>query len=115
MLGVMGKTLIAAIIIAIVLAGWASHHHGSSPAPAPASSHASTTSTSGAGSVHPVGNQVVHESGPDGDVSATCQPDGTPTDVHPDTAAARTRARSLCASANADAQAVANQLNAVDK
>lgn len=89
----MGKTIIAAIIVAIVLAGWAGSHHGSSPAPTPASSHASTAAVNADG------------------VSAACQADGTPTDVHPDTAAARQKARSLCASANADAQTVASQLN----
>lgn len=97
-------TVIAAIILAVVLAGIDSKH-GASPAPtAPASSTSTPT-----GAVHPVGSSAVQ----DGDVSAVCDAAGKPVSVSPNTAAGRARAAQLCASVNSDAATVASKLNAM--
>lgn len=104
-------TIIAAIILAVVLAGMA---HKQAPAvtpPAPASSTAAPVTAPATG-VAPVGNQAVRSDDANGTVTAVCAADGTPSDVHPDTATGRATARRLCASANSDAQIVASRLNA---
>lgn len=88
-------TIIAAIILAVVLAG-ISHKH---TAPSPAG-------------VAPVSSHAVHSSGSDGIVSAVCLADGTPTQISPSTAHGRAEAARLCAVANSDAQTVASKLNA---
>jgi hypothetical protein len=101
-------TIIGAIILAIVLAGMT--HHAATP-PAPPATPTATSHAPSSG-VAAIGNQAVRSSDADGTVSATCAADGTPTDVHPNTATGRAKARELCASANAQAQAVASKLNA---